>query len=92
MDGVIKAGGKVLVHCHAGQGRTALVIGAYFIVSGLAKDDLEAIALTRKNRPKCFSKSYNRKYIKSFFDQFQKIKTFFPRAEDKLSLREQLRS
>ena len=43
MDFVIRQGGKVLVHCHAGQGRTAILIGAYLIYSGLAKDDKEAI-------------------------------------------------
>jgi protein tyrosine phosphatase domain-containing protein 1 len=59
MDFVIKNGGKALVHCHAGQGRTALVIGAYLIYSGRAADDKEAIAQTRKNRVKCFKKSYN---------------------------------
>lgn len=44
MDFIVRNGGKCLVHCHAGQGRTALVIGAYLIISGLAKDDKEAIA------------------------------------------------
>jgi len=44
MDYIIKNGGKVLVHCHAGQGRTALVIGACLIYSGFARDDKEAIA------------------------------------------------
>ena len=43
MDFIIKSGGKVLVHCHAGQGRTALLIGAYLIISGTAKDDKECI-------------------------------------------------
>lgn len=47
MDFIIKGGGKVLVHCHAGQGRTALVIGAYLIYSGIAADHKEAIKLTR---------------------------------------------
>jgi len=64
MDFIIKSGGKVLVHCHAGQGRTALVIGAYLIVAGIAKDHNDAIKLTRLNRPKCFSKGYNQRCIK----------------------------
>ena len=64
MDFIIRAGGKVLVHCHAGQGRTALVIGAYFLVAGIAKEENEAIKLTKLNRPKCFSKSYNKRFIK----------------------------
>lgn len=71
MEFVIKQGGKVLVHCHAGQGRTAILIGAYLIYSGLAKDDQDAIVQTRKGRPKCFSKYYNRTYMKEFFDELQ---------------------
>ena len=59
MDFIIKNGGKVLVHCHAGQGRTAILIGAYLIYSGIAKDGDDAIRLTKLGRPKCFSKSYN---------------------------------
>ena len=26
--------GKILVHCHAGQGRTAVIIGAFLLFSG----------------------------------------------------------
>jgi protein-tyrosine phosphatase len=59
MDFIIRNGGKVLVHCHAGQGRTALVIGAYLIYAGIARNAAEGIKLTRLNRPKCFSKGYN---------------------------------
>eukprot|EP00347_Sterkiella_histriomuscorum_P013220 403365547 len=88
MDFIIRNGGKCLVHCHAGQGRTALVIGAYLIISGTAKDDKEAIAQTRKNRPKCFSKSYNRNYIKKFYDRYMEIKQIFPSPQNKQSLKE----
>lgn len=59
MDFIIKGGGRVLVHCHAGQGRTALVIGTYLLYSGIAKDTDDAVKQTKKNRPKCFSKAYN---------------------------------
>lgn len=31
IDFNVKNKGKVLVHCHAGQGRTGLVIGCYLI-------------------------------------------------------------
>jgi hypothetical protein len=78
MDFVAKSGGKVLVHCHAGQGRTAILIGAYLIYAGLAKDDVEAIAQTRKVRPKCFSKFYNKRYMKEFNDELVKLRYIFP--------------
>jgi protein-tyrosine phosphatase len=43
MDYVVKNGGKFLVHCHAGQGRTASIIGAFLLFSGMAKTSNEAI-------------------------------------------------
>ena len=83
MDFIIKNGGKVLVHCHAGQGRTALVIGAYFIYAGIATDDKEAIRLTRLNRNKCFSKAYNQKFIKDFYEKLSDIRCIFPSISKK---------
>ena len=56
MQFVISNGGKILVHCHAGQGRTATIIGAYLLYSGRVSNAKEAIAQTRINRKKCFSK------------------------------------
>jgi protein-tyrosine phosphatase len=35
------------VHCHAGQGRTAIVIGAYLLFADLAKSATEAIKLAK---------------------------------------------
>ncbi len=78
MDFIIKNGGKVLVHCHAGQGRTALVIGAYLIYACVAKDGDDAIRLTRLNRPKCFSKTYNQRFIKQYNEQLKELKVLFP--------------
>ena len=78
--------GKVLVHCHAGQGRTALVIAAYLIYSRVANGAEEAILVTRKHRPKCFSKGYNQKFIKMFDSQLQDLRVLFPSQTHKLSL------
>jgi len=81
MDFIIKHGeGKVLIHCHAGRGRTALLIGAYLIFSGLARDDVEAIEQTKRGRPKCFSSGYNKKFMKLFFDDLSKLRNIFPNS------------
>ena len=87
MDFIIKNGGKCLVHCHAGQGRTALVIGAYLVYSGTAEDDKDAIKQTRKNRVKCFSKAYNQKFIKFFYDKLVEVRYLFPWSNNKLTLK-----
>lgn len=83
MDFVIKQGGKLLVHCHAGQGRTALIIGAYLIYAGIASDASEAIKLTKQGRPTCFSKSYNRDFIKKFYEWFIEIRKIHPSQKEK---------
>lgn len=43
-----KLGKRVFVHCHAGTGRTALVICSYLLYSGMASSAQEAIRLTKE--------------------------------------------
>jgi len=66
------------VHCHAGQGRTAILIGAYLIYSGLAQDGEDAVRLTKLGRPKCFSKGYNQRYMKEFHKDLMDLRIIFP--------------
>jgi hypothetical protein len=49
------------------MGSTALLVGTYLLYSGIAKDDKDAIAITRKSRDKCFGKSYNVDFMKKFY-------------------------
>lgn len=69
----------MLVHCHAGQGRTAILIGAYLLFAGIARDDKEAVEQTRAGRIKCFSRKYNARYMKIFMDGLRDVKQIFPR-------------
>lgn len=57
--GGIERKNKILVHCHAGQGRTAIIIGAYLLYSDVAKNADEAISISRKGRTKLFINTYN---------------------------------
>jgi len=50
MDHHIKSKGRVLVHCHAGLGRTGLMIACYFVYSK-HMPSAEAIEIVRHSRP-----------------------------------------
>lgn len=83
MHWVIVQGGperknKVLVHCHAGQGRTAIIIGAYLLYAGLAKDAEEAIDVARRGRRKLFSHTYNRAYVHEFDTALKELRVLCP--------------
>ncbi len=78
VDFMINQGGKILIHCHAGMGRTALLVGTYLVYSGIAKDDQEAIAITKKSRGKCFGKTYNVTFMKKFNEKLKELRMIFP--------------
>lgn len=46
------AGQPVYIHCAHGHGRSATVMAAAFIASGLAKDAVEAVDIMRRERPR----------------------------------------
>jgi protein tyrosine phosphatase domain-containing protein 1 len=52
MDMHIGKGEKVLVHCHAGQGRTALVIAAYLLYKNICTSAEDSIKYIKDRRPK----------------------------------------
>lgn len=39
MQNTISSGGKIALHCHAGLGRTGLVIACYLVYSGMPPQD-----------------------------------------------------
>ncbi|CAC9523506.1 putative phosphatase [Leishmania infantum JPCM5] len=65
MDYHIKQKGKVLVHCHAGLGRTGLMIACYYVYSQHIPSD-EAIALVRKMRPGAIQTTRQAQFIADF--------------------------
>ncbi|KAG5496123.1 hypothetical protein JKF63_02424 [Porcisia hertigi] len=65
MDYHIKMKGKVLVHCHAGLGRTGLMIACYYVYSQHMPSS-EAIALVRKARPGAIQTRRQAQFIGDF--------------------------
>lgn len=58
IDNVITSGGDVLVHCAAGQQRSAAVVAAYLMYNaGMSRD--QAIAFIRSKKPDAFLTGVN---------------------------------
>ena len=77
---------KILVHCHAGQGRTAIIIGAYLLFSQLAEDADDCIKKARAGRPKLFNKKYNRAYMYEFEKYLKTVRCLYATAAKRMSL------
>ena len=68
---------KVLVHCHAGNGRTGIVVACYLIYT-YNYDAEEAVKILRSFRKKCIEKNAQMKYcikFKQFIVQLRRIFT-----------------
>lgn len=65
MDFHIRNHGKVLVHCHAGLGRTGLMIASYFVYSQ-RMSAADAIKLVRESRPGAVQTSKQQQFVHSF--------------------------
>jgi hypothetical protein len=62
---VLDAGGKIAVHCHAGFGRTGLLI-ACILVRRDGLSAAEAIAKVRSRRASCIQNSRQRDFVHAF--------------------------
>lgn len=65
MDHHIKNKGRVLVHCHAGLGRTGLMIACYFVYSK-HMPSAEAIEIVRHSRPGAIQTTRQAQFIADF--------------------------
>lgn len=61
--GTLAAGGKVLVHCRGGLGRTGLVVAQLLVETGLPAD--EAISLVRSVRNGAIETTEQERYVRS---------------------------
>eukprot|EP00118_Oscarella_pearsei_P010068 m.60005 g.60005 ORF g.60005 m.60005 type:complete len:665 (+) comp34910_c0_seq5:135-2129(+) len=85
--------GKVAVHCHAGLGRTGVVIACYLIYAHRIKAD-KAIAFVRSKRPKAIQTRAQMQIVRDFADHIQPMWKIFPRSlkgSERFSLDQHLR-
>eukprot|EP00826_Nyctotherus_ovalis_P026004 TRINITY_DN2025_c0_g1_i12.p1 TRINITY_DN2025_c0_g1~~TRINITY_DN2025_c0_g1_i12.p1 ORF type:complete len:376 (-),score=78.92 TRINITY_DN2025_c0_g1_i12:184-1311(-) len=78
MDSMVKAEKRVLVHCHAGMGRTGLVIGCYMLFSGEYDDVKKVMELVRAKRAKAFDTKKHKRFIKVFAQLLSELRVLFP--------------
>lgn len=62
----VEEGKKVLVHCHAGMGRTNLMIAAYIVHNQMVKPDI-ALEMVKKLRPVHWVTAGQEKALWDFF-------------------------
>ena len=75
--------GKILVHCHAGNGRTGIVIVCFFMFY-FNKNYDEAITELRKLRKKGVEKIDQEIYCQKFGEYIKQIKNYFPNKRHKI--------
>ena len=68
---------KVLVHCHAGYGRTGVVIACYLIFNSFDKNAKDIILDVRNKRKKCIENSKQEKFCYKFAHYISHIRTLF---------------
>ena len=73
----IVSGGKVAVHCHAGFGRTGIVIACILIVYKSMKGE-DAVSLVREKRKGSVQTTTQYNCILAFEDYFELLKLVFP--------------
>ena len=83
MDFHIRKKSKVLVHCHAGMGRTGLTIASY-LVYGLNYSVDEAINLVKPKRKEAFNKKIQIEFLNNFSKCLHELQVmFYSNVEDK---------
>jgi len=71
---------RVLVHCHAGKGRTGVVIACYLMFKYHIKSD-EAVNKVREKRPKCIESKSQMEYCKKFFQFISGLREIFSKEK-----------
>jgi len=82
----ILKGGKVAVHCHAGYGRTGIVVACLaLILENLTAK--EAVALVRKKRPGSVQTSAQQSFVSTFYDAYHRQICVYPPDNEENNLK-----
>jgi protein tyrosine phosphatase domain-containing protein 1 len=87
IDHELSLGGKVAVHCHAGRGRTGLVIACVLVYQGLEDD--KAITEVRAHRPGSIQTKKQTQFVMIFHSFLQNLRLTYPEKELRGFLRRQ---
>ena len=68
---------KVLVHCHAGYGRTGVVIACYLIYNNTKCNVDEIIKNVKKHRNKCIETKMQKQFCAKFYGYISHIRRLF---------------
>ena len=77
MHYIVQEGGKILVHCHAGLGRTGIAIACYLLYSRICPA-WEAIRILHQTRRHSIQNAKQKKFIKVFALCMKDLKILFP--------------
>jgi protein-tyrosine phosphatase len=69
MKKILKPNNSVVIHCHAGLGRTGLLAATFLVSMGLAAES--AIKTIRETRPGSIETIEQEKYIKEWNFRFE---------------------
>lgn len=77
----IRAGGKIAVHCHAGYGRTGIVIACILVVLD-SLGSKEAVELVRRRRPGSVQTTKQQLFVDEFERHYRDLKCVFTSSDD----------
>jgi len=83
---------KVAIHCHAGYGRTGIVI-ACWLIYGCGMQPEASMSFVRQSRPGCIETRTQKHFVLRFADDLEKLRRVFiipPFVHDSFSLHEAL--
>mmetsp|Transcript_30956 Transcript_30956/g.30605 ORF Transcript_30956/g.30605 Transcript_30956/m.30605 type:complete len:342 (+) Transcript_30956:2-1027(+) len=74
---IISKNEKLIIHCHAGYGRTGSAIAAHLIYS-TNMNDIDAVEFVRSKRKKSIQRRSQCNFLKKFYEYITRIRVLYP--------------